>query len=67
LKSKIIDRKRKLMRKREYMKYRKLGKTGLEVSIFGLGTEYLNKKPRKTVVSVVHEAIEKGINYFNQE
>jgi len=49
------------------MKYRKLGKTGLEVSIFGLGTEYLNKKPRKTVVSVVHEAIEKGINYFNQE
>lgn len=49
------------------MKYRKLGKTGLDVSIIGLGTEYLNKKPKKTVVSVVHEAIEEGINYFDQE
>ena len=47
------------------MKYRKLGKTGLDVSIIGLGTEYLNRKSRKTVVSVVHEAIEKGINYFD--
>jgi len=47
------------------MKYRKLGKTGLDVSIIGLGTEYLNKKPKKTVVSVVHEAIEEGINYFD--
>ena len=53
------------MRKREHMKYRKLGKTELDVSIIGLGTEYLNKKPRKTVVSVVHEAIEKGVNYFD--
>ena len=47
------------------MKYRKLGKTGLNVSIIGLGTEYLNRKSMKTVVSVVHEAIEKGINYFD--
>ena len=47
------------------MKYRKLGKTGLDVSIIGLGTEYLNKKPKKTVVSVVHEAIERGVNYFD--
>jgi len=49
------------------MKYRKLGKIGLDVSIIGLGTEYLNKKSRKTVVSVVHEAIERGVNYFDQE
>ena len=47
------------------MKYRKLGKTGLDVSIIGLGTEYLNRKSRKTVVSVVHEAVEKGVNYFD--
>jgi hypothetical protein len=33
------------MKKREYMKHRKLRKTGLDVSIIGLGTEYLNRKP----------------------
>lgn len=47
------------------MKYRKFGKTGLDVSIIGLGTEYLNRKPRKNVVSVVHAAIERGVNYFD--
>ena len=47
------------------MKYRKVGKTGLDVSIIGLGTEYLNRKSRKTVVSVVREAIERGVNYFD--
>ena len=47
------------------MIYRKLGKTGLDVGVIGLGTEYLNKKPRETVVSVVHEAIDKGVNYFD--
>ena len=47
------------------MKYRKLGKTGLNVSEIGLGTEYLNKKSGKTVNSVVHESIERGVNYFD--
>jgi len=47
------------------MHYRKLGKTVLDVSVIGLGTEYLNRKPRKNVVFVVHEAIGKGINYFD--
>ena len=47
------------------MNYRKLGETGLDVSVIGLGTEYLNRKSRKTVVSVVHEAIERGVNYFD--
>lgn len=47
------------------MEHRKLGKTGLSVSVIGLGTEYLNRKPRKTVISCVHEAIEQGVNYFD--
>jgi predicted aldo/keto reductase-like oxidoreductase len=47
------------------MEYRTLGRTGLEVSAIGLGTEYLNGQPRETVVSVVREAIEQGVNYFD--
>ncbi len=47
------------------MQLRKLGKTGLETSVIGLGTEYLNRKSRSTVVSVIHEAIDKGVNYFD--
>jgi predicted aldo/keto reductase-like oxidoreductase len=47
------------------VEFRKLGKTGLDVSVIGLGTEYLNEQPRERVVSVVHEAIERGVNYFD--
>lgn len=47
------------------MRYTKLGRTGLDASIVGLGMEHLLEKPRKTVVSVVREAIECGINYFD--
>lgn len=47
------------------MKTRKLGKTGLDVGIVGLGTEYLHKRSRETVVSVVREAIERGVNYID--
>lgn len=47
------------------MKYRKLGKTGLDVSAIGLGTEYLNGVPRDGVVSVVHEATDSGVNYMD--
>lgn len=47
------------------MKFRKLGRTDLKVSEIGLGTEYLNRKPKSTVVSVIHQAINNGINYFD--
>ena len=43
------------------MEYRKLGRTDLDVSVIGLGTEYLNEQPRDTVVSVVREAIKHGV------
>ncbi|MDA8218505.1 MAG: aldo/keto reductase [Dehalococcoidales bacterium] len=47
------------------MEYRSLGRTGLRVSALGLGTEYLINLPREHVVSVVHDAIARGINYFD--
>jgi len=47
------------------MEFRKLGRTGLDVGVIGLGTEHLNGQPRETVVSVIREAIERGVNYFD--
>ncbi|MFX0028380.1 MAG: aldo/keto reductase [Candidatus Hermodarchaeota archaeon] len=47
------------------MKYRKLGRTQIEVSEIGLGTEYLYYEPKQIVVSVMQEAIKNGINYFD--
>jgi predicted aldo/keto reductase-like oxidoreductase len=47
------------------MEHRRLGRTGLDVSTIGLGTEYLNKKPRETVVATVREAIGRGVSYFD--
>jgi len=47
------------------MNFRRLGRTNLEVSEIGLGTEYLFRQPKKTVISVIHEAIRNGINYFD--
>ncbi len=52
-------------KKESVMKHRTLGGTGLEVGIISLGTEYLIDLPRETVVSVIHSAIEQGINYFD--
>ena len=47
------------------MKYRPLGRTGLQVSEVSLGTEYLIDRPRRHVVGVIREAVELGVNYFD--
>ena len=47
------------------MKFRILGRTNLNVSEIGLGTEYLFRQPKKSVSSVLLEAIKNGINYFD--
>jgi len=47
------------------MKYRKLGKTGLDVSEISLGTEYLLEIPREEAIRVIHYALDQGINFFD--
>ena len=47
------------------MLYRKLGRTGLNVGIVGLGAEYLEFEPESTVISVAHRAIDSGVNYID--
>ncbi len=47
------------------MKYRKLGRTGVDVGIVGLGAEYLEQASETTVTSVVHAAIDGGVNYID--
>jgi predicted aldo/keto reductase-like oxidoreductase len=47
------------------METRRLGKTDLELGVIALGTEHLVEVPRKTVVSVVREAVRRGVNYFD--
>ncbi|MHC4711637.1 MAG: aldo/keto reductase [Planctomycetota bacterium] len=47
------------------MEYRRLGRTGIDVGLVSLGTEYLIDLPLKHVEGVVREAAEKGVNYFD--
>ena len=47
------------------MIYRKLGRTGIDVGVVGLGAEYLEYAPRETVTSMVHELIDRGVNYID--
>ena len=47
------------------MIYRTIGKTGMNASIIGLGAEHLDRKPYETVESVVHAALDNGINIMD--
>lgn len=47
------------------MLYRKLGRTGLDVGIIGLGAEHLEHEPKEVVKSVVDEALNGGVNYID--
>jgi aryl-alcohol dehydrogenase-like predicted oxidoreductase len=47
------------------MEYTKLGRTGLDVSVIGIGTEHLRGQPRETVASTLRQAVGHGVNYFD--
>ena len=48
-----------------YMMYRKLGKTGLDVSAIGLGCEHLDKKPYEQVKETIDAALGYGANILD--
>ena len=47
------------------MEKRPVGKTGMQASVVGLGTEHLDEKPLQQVEEVVDAAIEHGINIMD--
>ncbi len=47
------------------MEYRKLGRSELEISAIGLGTEYLLHQESEAVARTIHYAIDRGVNYFD--
>ncbi len=47
------------------MRYRQLGRTGLQISEISVGTEWLYKKKQEDVKALVEEAIARGVNYFD--
>ena len=48
------------------MEYRKLGKTGLDVSAIGLGgAQYMQMLPQKLVDTIVNQAFDSGVNYID--
>lgn len=44
------------------MQYRKVGKTGMEAGIIGMGLEQLDRKPYQVAESTIHAALDHGIN-----
>ena len=47
------------------MEYRKLGKTGRQISVIGLGCEHLDRKPYEQVKETIDSALEHGVNIFD--
>lgn len=47
------------------MQYRKLGRTGCEVGVLGMGSEGLVNKSSKDACELIECALENGINYFD--
>jgi len=47
------------------MQYRPIGKTGMSASVIGLGAEHLDNKPYETVETVIHAALDHGINIMD--
>lgn len=48
------------------MEYRNFGRTGLDVSAIGLGgAQYMQVLPQNFVTTIVHEALDKGVNYID--
>jgi predicted aldo/keto reductase-like oxidoreductase len=47
------------------MKYQTLGRTGLQVSCIGIGTEHMVRQSPETVISTIRQAVEQGVNYFD--
>lgn len=47
------------------MEYRKIGKTDMNSSIIGLGTEHLDGKPYEQVEKTIHSALENKINIMD--
>ncbi|NQU96194.1 MAG: aldo/keto reductase [Chloroflexi bacterium] len=47
------------------MQYRRLGKTGMEVSAIGLGSAQVASSETEHAVQIIHRALELGVNYFD--
>jgi len=47
------------------MIYRKLGKTGVDISEISLGAEHLENQDRETVRDVIRMAVDNGVNYID--
>ena len=47
------------------MEYRQLGKTGLKVSIIGIGNEHLKKVSAEEIARIFSLALSEGVNYFD--
>jgi predicted aldo/keto reductase-like oxidoreductase len=47
------------------MIYRPIGNTGMSASVIGMWTEHLDNKPYETVESVIHAALDNGINMMD--